>query len=151
MSRLRPVGKERLVKEIMGMPRVMCLAFALLAAAPASAERGRFELVPEPGVRQNASNSITSAYVVDKKSSQFWLCTVRYHYQDLTANNGDCVELATDIGRPSLTEAYQLHAVNGTPSISAVLPVFWFIDPQSGAVQFCAIRHAGICVQMTLP
>jgi hypothetical protein len=133
------------------MPRVMCFALALLTATPASAESGRFDLVPEPGVRQNSSNSITSAYVVDKKSSQFWLCTVRYHYHDRSANNGDCVKLATDIGRPSLTEAHQLHAVNGTPSISALLPVFWFIDPQSGAVQFCAIRLAGLCVQMTLP
>jgi hypothetical protein len=43
-----------------------------------------------------------------------------------------------------------MRALNGSPNISAILPVFWFIEPTSGEVQFCAIRNAGLCVRMNL-
>src|ERR1700722_11267488 len=101
----------------------MCIALAILAASP----------------------------VLDKRASQFWICTARYNFQDLTANNGDCVRLSADIGRPSLTETSDVRAVTGTTAIGAFLPVFWFIEPTSGEVQFCAVRHAGLCVRMNLP
>jgi hypothetical protein len=86
------------------------------------------------------------SYVIDKGANQFWICTALYNFQDLTANNGDCVKLPTDIGRPSLSETYDIRAVTGSAAISAFLPVFWFIEPTSGEgeVQFCAVRHAGI-------
>jgi hypothetical protein len=128
-----------------------CIALAILAGSPAIAQGGRYELVPEPDVKQTSSNRVTSAYVVDKKANQFWICTVRYNFQDLTANNGDCVKLAADIGRPWLGEAYDMRAVTGSAGINAFLPVIWFIEPASGDVQFCALRHAGLCVRMNLP
>ena len=128
-----------------------CIALAIVAGSPAFAQGGRYELVPEPDVRQTSTNRVTSAYVIDKKANEFWICTVRYNYRDLTANNGDCVKLPSDIGRPSLTEAYDMRAVTGSAAISVFLPVFWFIEPTSGEVQFCAVRHAGLCVQMNLP
>src|SRR6195256_5422722 len=129
----------------------MCIALAILAGSPVLAYAGRYELVPEPDVRQSSTNRVATAYVIDKKANQFWICTARYNFQDLTANNGDCVKLPTDIGRPSLSEAYETRAVTGTVGISAYLPVFWFIEPTSGQVQFCAVRHAGLCVEMNLP
>jgi hypothetical protein len=128
-----------------------CIALAIVAGSPAFAQGGRYELVPEPDVRQTSTNRVASAYVIDKKVNQFWICTARYNFQDLTANNGDCVKLPSDIGRPSLTEAYDMRAVTGSAAISVFLPVFWFIEPTSGEVQFCAVRHAGLCVQMNLP
>jgi hypothetical protein len=128
-----------------------CIAFAIVAGSPAFAQGGRYEVVPQPDVRQTSTNRVTSAYVIDKKANQFWICTARYNFQDLTANNGDCVKLPSDIGRPSLTEAYDMRAVTGSAAISVFLPVFWFIEPTSGEVQFCAVRHAGLCVQMNLP
>ena len=128
-----------------------CIALAIVAGSPAFAQGGRYELVPEPDVRQTSTNRVTSAYVIDKKANQFWICTARYNFQDLTANNGDCVKLPSDIGRPALTEAYDMRAVTGSAAISIFLPVFWFIEPTSGEVQFCAVRHAGLCVQMNLP
>jgi hypothetical protein len=128
-----------------------CIALAIVAGSPAFAQGGRYELVPEPDVRQTSTNRVASAYVIDKKANQFWICTARYNFQDLTANNGDCVKLPSDIGRPSLTEAYDMRAVTGSAAISVFLPVFWFIEPTSGEVQFCAVRHAGLCVQMNLP
>ena len=129
-----------------------CIALAILASSPAIAQTGRYELVPEPEVLQPASNSrVASAYVIDKKASQFWICTARYNFKDLTANNGDCVQLPSDIGRPSLSEAYDVRPVTGTTGVSVYLPVFWFIEPTSGEVQFCTVRHAGLCVQMNLP
>jgi hypothetical protein len=68
---------------------------------------------------------------------QFWICTARYNFQDLAAsNNGDCVQLPGDIGRPSLTETSDVRAVTGSVAISAFLPVL-FIEPTSGEVQFC--------------
>jgi hypothetical protein len=130
---------------------IICIALAMLAGSPAVAQAGRYELVPEPDVRQTSSSRVTSAYVIDKKANQFWICTVRYNFQDLSANNGDCVKLSTDIGRPSLSEAYEVRAVTGSAGISAFFPVIWFIEPASGEVQFCAIRHAGLCVRMNLP
>jgi hypothetical protein len=129
----------------------MCIALAILAASPVLAHAGRYELVPEPDVRQSSTDRVASAYVIDKKASQFWICTARYNFRDLTANNGDCVRLSADIGRPSLTETSDLRAVTGTTAISAFLPVFWFIEPSSGEIQFCAVRHAGLCVRMNLP
>src|ERR1700736_4497350 len=71
----------------------------LLAGSPAFAQTVRYELFPEPDVRRNATNRVASAYVVDKKDNQFWICTARYAFRDLTANNGDCVKLPVDIGR----------------------------------------------------
>src|ERR1700688_3683233 len=129
----------------------MCIALAIVAASPGVADAGRYELIPEPDVRQASTNRVVSAFVIDKKASQFWICTARYNFQDLTANNGDCVRLSADIGRPSLTESSDVRAVTGTTAISAFLPVFWFIEPTSGEVQFCAVRHAGLCVRMNLP
>jgi hypothetical protein len=79
--------------------------------------------------------------------NQFWICTARYSFQNLTANNGDCVQLPSDIGRPSLTETSDVRAVTGSAAISAFLPVFWFIEPNSGEVQFSAARHAGLCLR----
>ena len=128
-----------------------CIALAIFAGSPAIAQGGRYELIPEPDVKQTSSNRVTSAYVVDKKAKQFWICTVRYNFQDLTANNGDCVKLPTDIGRPSLTDRHEVRAVAGSAMIGPLLPVLWFIEPTSGDVQFCAIRHAGLCVRMSLP
>jgi hypothetical protein len=123
----------------------------LLAGSPAFPQTSRYELFPEPEVRQSATNRTASAYVVDKKNSQFWICTARYDFRDLTANNGDCLTLPADIGRPSLSETYNARPVNGTASISAFLPAIWFIEPTSGAIEFCAVRHAGACVKLTLP
>ena len=116
----------------------MCIALAILAASPVLAHAGRYELIPEPDVRQSSTNRVASAYVIDKKASQFWICTARYNFQDLTANNGDCVRLSADVSRPSLTETSDVRAVTGTTAIGAFLPVFWFIEPTSGEVQFCA-------------
>jgi hypothetical protein len=131
--------------------RTTCFAVAIFAVLPAVAQAGRYELVPEPDVRQTTTSRVASAYVIDKKASQFWICTARYDFRDLTANNGDCVRLPDDIGRPSLSEAYDVRPATGTTGISAFLPVFWFIEPASGDIQFCPIRHAGLCVRMQLP
>jgi hypothetical protein len=100
-----------------------CIALAIVVGAPAFAQGGRYELVPEPDVPQASTNRVASAYVI-----QFWICTARYDFQDLTANNGDCVKLPSDVGRPSLTEAYDMRAVTGFAAISVFLPVFWFIE-----------------------
>jgi len=127
------------------------IALAIIAGSPALAQGSRYELVPEPDVRQTSTNRVASAYVIDKKVNQFWICTARYNFQDLTSNDGDCVKLPSDVGRPSLSEAYDVRAVTGTTSISAFLPVFWFIESTSGEVQFCAVQHAGLCVRMNLP
>jgi hypothetical protein len=128
-----------------------CIALAIFAASTAIADAGRYELIPQQDIRQTQSNRVASAYVIDKKASQFWICTARYNFQDLTADQGDCTKLPDDIGRPSLSEAYDVRAVTGSATIGAYLPVFWFIEPARGEVQFCAIRHAGLCVRMTLP
>ena len=134
-----------------GARNTFAFAILLLAGSPAVAQPVRYELFPEPDVRQSATNRTASAYIVDKKENQFWICTARYDFRDLTANNGDCVKLPLDIGRPSLTENYNAQAVTGSTAVSAFLPVIWFIEPATGAVQFCAVRHAGACVGLTLP
>lgn len=129
---------------------ILIFVFLLFTGSAALAEPVRYELFPEPDVRQNATNRSASAYVVDKTNNQLWICTARYSYRDLTANSGDCVELPLDIGRPSISESYSARPVIGSTPISAFLPVIWFIEPATGAIQFCAIRHAGSCVQLTL-
>src|ERR1700680_3034258 len=97
----------------------MCIALAILAASPVLAHAGRYELIPEPDVRQSSANRVASAYVIDKRASQFWICTARYNFQDLTANNGDCVRLSADIGRPSLTGAPGVGGGKGTHTLAA--------------------------------
>jgi hypothetical protein len=131
-----------------GIARVL----AIFIASPAFAQGSmRYELFPEPDVKSNTTYRTASAYVVDKKENQFWVCSVRYNYRDLAANNGSCVKLDATIGRPSLNEKYMAHAVIGSAMINPFLPVIWFIDPASGDVQFCDIRHAGLCVKVSLP
>src|SRR5258707_6311682 len=100
-----------------------CIALAIFAGSPAIAQGGRYELIPEPDVKQTSSNRVTSAYVVDKKANQFWICTVRYNFQDLTANNGDCVKLAADIGRPSFSKGYGIITVTGSCRIHTFFSV----------------------------
>ena len=134
-----------------GARDIFAFAILLVAGSSAFAQPVRYELFPEPDVRQTATNRTASAYVVDKKQNQFWICTARYDFRDPTANNSDCARLPLDIGRPSLTENYNAQAVTGSTAVSAFLPVIWFIEPATGAVQFCAVRHAGACVGLTLP
>jgi hypothetical protein len=56
----------------------MCIALAILAASPVLAHAGRYEVIPEPDVRQPFPQpGVASADVIDKKASQFWICTVR--------------------------------------------------------------------------
>jgi hypothetical protein len=50
----------------------MCIALAILAASPVLAQAGRYELIPEPDVRQSSTNRVASAYVIDERASQFW-------------------------------------------------------------------------------
>ena len=123
------------------------MVFALTAAPPVVAQGMRYELFPEPDVGGAASYRTANAYVVDKKENRFWVCSARYSYRDLTANNGSCVKLDSTIG---LNETYVAHAVTGSATINPFLPVTWFIDPASGDVQFCDMRHAGLCVKMGL-
>lgn len=130
---------------------ILAFAFLLVTGSPALTQTARYELFPEPDVRQNATNRSASAYVVDKKNNQFWICTARYNFRDLTANNGECVEVPLDIGRPSISETYNARPATGSAPMNAFLPVIWFIEPATGAIQFCAIRHAGSCVRLNLP
>jgi hypothetical protein len=58
-----------------------CVALAIVAGSSAFAQGGRYELVPEPDVRQTSTNRVTSAYVIDKKANQFWICTARYNFR----------------------------------------------------------------------
>ena len=129
---------------------VTFLAIAIASSAFAQ-DSMRFELFPEPDVRSNTTYRTATAYVVDKKENQFWVCTARYNYRDLTANNGSCDKLDATVGRPSLNEKYVAHAVTGSAMINPFLPAIWFIDPGSGDVQFCDVRHAGLCLKISLP
>jgi hypothetical protein len=38
----------------------MCIALAILAASPVLAHAGRYELIPEPDVRQSSTNRVAS-------------------------------------------------------------------------------------------
>jgi hypothetical protein len=87
-----------------------------------------------------STNRVASAYVIDKKASQVWICTARYNCQDLTANYGDCVKLPTDIGRPLLNEAYNVRPVTGSAAISAFFPYSGSSIPQ--AVRFSFALYA---------
>jgi hypothetical protein len=54
----------------------LCAAVATsIPFAEAVAQGGRYEIFPEPSVRQAERYRINSVYVVDKKESQFWICT----------------------------------------------------------------------------
>jgi hypothetical protein len=67
-----------------------------------------------------------------RRCSQFLIGTSRYNFQDLAvSHNGDCVQLRSDIGRPSLTETSRGRAVTGSAAISVFSPRFWFIEPTS--------------------
>ena len=72
----------------------------LLAGSPSLAQAGGYELFPEPDVRQNATNRTASAYVVDKKSNQFWICTARYDFATF---------------RPITVIAYRCQRISGNP------------------------------------
>src|ERR1700684_706048 len=129
----------------------MCIALAILAASPVLAHAGRYELISEPDIRHHPPPGWHQPMSSTRGPASFWICTARYSFQDLTADNGDYVRLSADIGRPSLTETSDVRAVTRTTAIGAFLAVFWFIEPTSGEVQFCAVRHAGLCVRMNLP
>jgi hypothetical protein len=124
---------------------------ALAADTGSAAAGARYELFPEPEEHWSPDHRTTSAYVLDKQASRFWICTARYNFYSDRDNEGDCRNLPVGTGRPALTPAHEVRAVTGSPLISASLPLFWFIEPTSGDVQFCAPRHPGVCVQIKLP
>jgi hypothetical protein len=127
-------------------------ALVLLTAEMSAAVPGaRYEIFPEPEEHWSVDHRTTSAYVLDKQANRFWVCTVRYNFNSERDNSGDCQELPVAVGRPSLTPRHQTEAVLGSPLISANLPLFWFIEPSTGDVQFCAPRHPGACVRVKLP
>jgi hypothetical protein len=133
---------------------LLSAAFTLaLAAAGAgvAAPGARFDLFPEPEEHWSPEYRTTSAYVLDKQANRFWICTVRYNFYSDKPNEGDCRNLPVGTGRPALTPAHEIRAVTGSPLLSASLPLFWFIEPSTGDVQFCAPRHPGVCVQIKLP
>jgi len=123
----------------------------LAVTALAAAEGSRYEIFPEPDVRKTSANWVNSAYVVDKRDNQFWICTARYNLSSNEANKGDCTKLSSDIGRPAVSENYTVRAIVGSVPYGAFLPVVWFIEPATGDVQFCAPRTPGVCVRMSLP
>jgi hypothetical protein len=123
----------------------------LIMNAAALAQDARYELFPEPTVSRGTNHWVSSAYVLDKKDNRFWICTARYNFDSKEANNGDCAGLNSDIGRPSLTERYRTRAVVGSVPPGTFLPVFWFVEPATGDIQFCAPRQPGVCVRVKLP
>jgi hypothetical protein len=128
-----------------------CAAVLMAAHGSAVAAGARYELYPDPVITWSLDHRASTAYVIDKQANQFWECTARYSYESERDNNGSCDLLPTGIGRPSVTPAHDVRAIVGSPLISADLPVFWFIEPMSGDIQFCAVRRPGVCVRMTLP
>jgi hypothetical protein len=128
-------------------------ALLLVAIATPAFAQARFEIYPEPEIRQSATNRVNSAYVVDKKENRFWICTARYAYAPGSnqPNSGECNSLGPEIGRPSLTERYVGAAITGSTPYGPFLPVLWFVEPSTGDVQFCAVRHAGLCLKLSLP
>jgi hypothetical protein len=132
------------------LAKLLCAAIAMsVPAREAVAQGARYEIFPEPNVHQAERYRVNSAYLVDKKDNQFWVCTARYDYLSGERNQGECVRLPAEVGRPSLTENYTAKAVVGSTPYGAFLPVLWFIDPTSGDIQFCALRHAGLCLHMS--
>lgn len=132
--------------------RTTCFVLAAIFALGGNAfAQSRYDIFPEPDVRSTGTNWINTAYVVDKKDNQFWVCTARYQFTSKEANKGDCTKLSSDIGRPSLTENYQVRAVVGSTPYGPFLPVMWFIEPTTGDIQFCALRAAGVCLKLSLP
>ena len=132
-------------------PLFIAICLFLATGSSVQAQSSRYELFPEPDVRKTPTNLVNSAYVVDKKDNQFWICTARYDFPSKDVNKGECSRLPSDIGRPSLTDRYESRAVVGSTSYGPLLPVIWFIEPMTGDVQFCALRAAGICIRMSLP
>ena len=140
------------------MPRApstatLTVILAFLAGAPALAEPGaRYEIYPEPSVRRGGNHWVSSAYVLDKGGNRFFVCTARYQFETGDKNNGDCTILPAENGRPSLNSRYETQAVLGASTLQGpYYPVFWFIEREKGDVQFCAPRHAGVCVRVGLP
>lgn len=128
-----------------------CL-FALVTGGTGVAAPGaRYEVFPEQEEHWSTDHRTTSAYVIDKQDNRVWICTVRYNFNSERDNTGDCQTLPVAVGRPSLTPAFESQAVLGSSLISSNLPLFWFIEPTTGDLQFCAPRHPGVCVKMKPP
>ena len=122
---------------------VLVLAFLLLAESPAFAQTVRYDLFPEPDVRQAQPTAQRQPTSSTRRSTNSGSARRDTIFRDRTANNGDRVKLPLDIGRPSLTENYHAQAVTGSTQVNAYLPVIWFIEPAIGAVQFCAVPTQG--------
>lgn len=124
--------------------QMTCGLIAVMFATSAQAQSARYDLFPEPDVRRTPTNWVNSAYVVDKRENQFWICTARYDFASKEPNKGECTKLSSDIGRPSIAETNQTRVVTGSTPYGPFLPVVWFIEPTMGDVQFCAVRASGV-------
>jgi hypothetical protein len=124
------------------MVQVITVFLANAIASPAVAQAIRYELFPDLDVRSNTSCRTASAHVVDMKENQLCLfCALQLPRPD---SEQWFVRQARSDDRPAFAERdLCAHAVTGSATINPFLPVIWSIDPASGAVQFCDIRHAG--------
>jgi hypothetical protein len=125
------------------LAKLLSAAVAMsVPALEADAQGARYES-PEPNVHQAERYRVNSTYLGDKKDNQFWVCTARYDYLSGERNQGECVRLPDEVGRPSLTENYTAKAVVGSTPYGAFLPVLWFIDPTSGDIQVLRAETCG--------
>jgi len=117
------------------------LALILLAGSPAFAQTSRYELFPEPEVRQSATNRTASAHVVD---------AARYDFRDLTANNGDCLTLPADVRRPSFSETCPTGERDCLDQRISSRDLVHRTDFRRDSVLLRCARP-GACVKLTLP
>jgi hypothetical protein len=75
-------------------------------------------------VNVNAKRRGRRSFLCWRAKSATAPCTARYNFDGKEANKIDCAVLASDIGRPWLTERYRTAPILGATLHGAHLPVF---------------------------
>jgi hypothetical protein len=92
----RGAGATPLLKpesDMVGKAACIVSSINMAVSTQVAAQGARYEIFLEPDVRKTSTNWMNSAYVVDKKSNQFWICRTRYDFssKDTTKQNApDC-------------------------------------------------------------
>lgn len=114
--------------------KTIILALALMLPAATVWGQGRYTVIPIEGVMGAGNQWTTWAYVIDKKETKLWQCLAQIFQSG--APKGECLTVSSKVLRINENTEVKMSGKRAGETDRTVL---WFVDANSGVVQFCGI------------
>jgi len=125
--------------------KTILLAVTLMFPAATVWGQERYTVMPIDGVMGTGNQWTTWAYVIDKKESKLWQCLAQIFQSG--PPKGECFTVSSKVLR--INENTEVR-MSGKRAGDTDRTVLWFVDANTGLVQFCGIgfvRESEKCFQ----